>query len=265
MPIECDITCQPIGQEEFHRVDKQVMRHAFAIHNELGRFLNEDIYANELDERLRSDGMASKRELSISVSHRTFRKSYFADILLQLGLIYELKAADALHPAHEAQAIHYILLLGLHHGKLINFRPQSVEFRFVSTSLTMDERRSFRLVADQWDGSDEQSRLLLETLREFLEDWGAFLSIDLYKEALLHLLDSPGPAAVPILSGGRQIGVQTMALLDKDTAWHISAARESVNRYQTHLERLLHHTPLRRIQWINMTGKIIAHKTLHRS
>jgi hypothetical protein len=48
MPIECQIEIKSVNQEVFHQLDKSVMRHAFDIHNSMGRFFDERIYQNEL-------------------------------------------------------------------------------------------------------------------------------------------------------------------------------------------------------------------------
>ena len=37
MPVEWETEIGAIGQDRFHAVDRKVMGHAFAIHNELGR------------------------------------------------------------------------------------------------------------------------------------------------------------------------------------------------------------------------------------
>lgn len=74
----------------------------------------------------------------IQVEHKDFRKLYFLDMLTNEAGIYELKATVALNNNNDRQLINYLLLAGLHHGKLINFGPASVEYRFISTSLTQE-------------------------------------------------------------------------------------------------------------------------------
>ena len=39
MPITCDIPLRKLTQDEFGEVAFEVIHHAFAIHNEMGRFL----------------------------------------------------------------------------------------------------------------------------------------------------------------------------------------------------------------------------------
>jgi hypothetical protein len=52
MPISSPASIRPISQEQFARIDYQVMRHAFDSQNELGRLCDEVIYQNDLAARL---------------------------------------------------------------------------------------------------------------------------------------------------------------------------------------------------------------------
>ena len=55
------------------------------------------------------------------------------------------KTVTALNDSHKQQLINYLLLTGIKHGKLINFRPASVEYSFVSTTLTNEDRYNYSL------------------------------------------------------------------------------------------------------------------------
>lgn len=48
----------------------------------------------------------------------------------------EAKASDSLTTAHHSQALNYLLLAGMQHGTLVNFRSTRVEHQFISTHLT---------------------------------------------------------------------------------------------------------------------------------
>ena len=61
---------------------------------------------------------------------------------------------------------------------------------------------------------------------------------------------------------GRIVGAQRMCLLDAGTAWHLSAVRQHAATYQTHVVRLLRHTRLERIQWINLDQRTVTLRTL---
>ena len=44
------------------------------------------------------------------------------------------------------------LLMGMHHGKLINMRPESVQHSFISTRLTKEKR--YKFIIDDWEWED---------------------------------------------------------------------------------------------------------------
>ena len=53
---------------------------------------------------------------------------YFADLLVNDKVIVELKAAEEIAKAHEAQLVNYLKASGIQAGLLLNFGPQA-EFR----------------------------------------------------------------------------------------------------------------------------------------
>ena len=67
------------NQDEFHAIDKIIMREVFNLHNNLGRFGKEKIYGNALNFFCKSKGISAKQEVKISVSHQDFLKLYFID------------------------------------------------------------------------------------------------------------------------------------------------------------------------------------------
>jgi len=266
MPFECSVELIPVGQEKFHAVDQIVMKNVFDIHNTLGRFCDERIYQDELADRCLGSGLDVRREVLLRAIHKDFAKPYYIDVLIGGGVIYELKAVEKLNTNHQKQVINYLLLAGLSHGKLVNFRPGSVESRFVSSRLRRHDRMTFQLIEDEWQGDDNAGRQLWEILSALLADWGVFLDMNLYREALLHFLDSPeaGVQPVEIRVNGRLAGTQKMCLLNVGTAWHLSAVRNHLNSYETHVVRLLQHTALERIHWINIDQRTVTLKTLKR-
>jgi len=264
MPVEWGVEVDPVGQERFHAVDRVVMRHVFDIHNTLGRFCDERIYQGELAQRCRASHFEVKQEVLLRALHRDFAKPYYLDMLVERGVIYELKTVETLHSNHQNQLINYLLLAGLSHGKLVNFRSRSIESRFVSTRLSRQDRIAYRMTDDEWQGDDKASRRLRETLCALLADWGAFLDVNLYRDALLHFLDGPDARIRPveIEVAGRIVGTQKLSMLDEGIAWHLSAIRKYLKSYETHIVRLLNHTRLEKIHWINIDQRTITLKTL---
>ena len=264
MPIKSAFSVQPLDQKSFHLIDEVVMRHAFDIHNEMGRFCDERIYQDELAYRCAASGFDVLREPMISVTHRDYCKRYFLDMLIQAGSIYELKTTESFHGNHEAQLINYLLLSTLRHGKLINMRTGSVEYRYVSSQLTEETRRQHSFDMDGWASSDPQAIRLQELLEDLLCDWGAFLEVQLYRDALIHFLGGTDQVVKPIAiqDGNRLIGMQKMSLVAENVAFHLSAIKTHQASYQTHMSRLLEHSSLKKIHWINFKGSEIQFKTL---
>ncbi len=264
MPVNCQVNPAMVGQNRFHAVDKAVMRHAFDIHNSLGRFLDEPIYQEELRQRCEKSGINARREVEIRLTHGGFTKSYFIDLLIEDSFIYELKATVNLNTAHKRQLINYLLLTELRHGKLLNFRPRSLESQFVSTRLCRSDRTNFQFVDPVAREMETSLSRLKDTLCRLIADWGTFLEISLYREALLFLMGGYDnmPQKVDIVSNGKVVGSQKMCMISPESAWHLSATRHYLDSYETHIRRLLHHTPLKSIHWINFDQHQIILKTL---
>lgn len=136
---------------------------------------DEKVYQNELLSRADWALEAARKEFRITVRHGQFAKTYRIDMLVNRSVVYELKSAEALAPPHQTQTLHYLLLAGLHHGKVFNFRPERVESRYVSTQLTPELRYEFSMDVDRWQDQDEDGRWLRTTVASLLNDWGAVL------------------------------------------------------------------------------------------
>jgi len=261
MPIVCAVPITPVDQDAFHEIDYEVMRHAFDIHNQVGRLLSEEVYGNALEARLLETGKSVSREVRIDVAFRNFKKRYFIDLLVDGSAIFEVKAVDGLAYSHRAQLLNYLFLTGLRHGKLINFRSRSVESRFVSTKLCFEDRRSFlcdttRLEDDRYE--------LLEIVTALATEWGTNLSIQLYREALIHFLGGADRVLkmVDVSWCGGRLGEHGMYMLDPETALHVSGLSHDRANFERHMSRLLMATGVKRLQWINFDHHLITFKTL---
>src|SRR6266511_3668790 len=219
MPIHTKVPIRVLDQEAFHQVDRCVTGLAFAIHNELGRFLDEGLYQGELTRRCRENGFEVEPELQITVSYGTFSKNYFADHLINQGTIVEDKAVSALNPAHKGQALNYLFLCGLHHATLLNFRTERVQHEFVSTRLTPAKRRRYQVVTSQWQPLTPRCRELHDLLQQLLTEWGAYLDPVLYRDAFMHFLGD-------------------------DIAFSVTASTHRPGTVLEHQRRFLRHTPL---------------------
>lgn len=255
MPIEVSVPIQVFEQEQFHALDRQVMRIVFDVHNEFGRLLDEEIYKREIAVRCAAAGLQPvEREVRIRVTHDGFTKDYAMDLLICRGYMLEGKATERLTRAHRAQSLNYLLLTGMRHGRLVNFRTERVEHEFISTTLTQEARRQITVMETDWIEVNPESQHLKDKTVELLADWGAFLDVNLYRDALVHFFGGPELVCKPveILSGSRSVGAQNLNLLTSDTAFVLTTCQGNAGPMGGHLTRLLDHTRLRCIQWINL-------------
>jgi len=265
MPISSPVSIRPIHQAEFATIDYRVMRCAFDSQNELGRLCDENIYQNDLAVRLELAGLGPvRKEVPVTITHRDFAKTYWLDLVVGDAAIYELKTESRLAAEHDAQLLNYLFLEGAYHGKLVNFRPDHVESKFINTSLTEHARKQLTVDSQRWSEPDPGSQTLRTMLLEMLEDWGGFLQLRLYTEALIHFLGGEEKVArmVPLSRDGASLGNQRFHLVGTGTAFRVTGLTEGLEQYECELRSLLDHCPLRAIQWINLGGPRIQFVTV---
>jgi GxxExxY protein len=260
MPIHCPIATQRITQDEFKQIAGEVMQHVFTIHNEFGRFFDEQIYTKELVDRM--DGV--ELEVPVTVTHDSFSKIYFVDALIRGSSLFEFKAADAIHPRHRGQTLNYLLLLELGHGKVINVRPESVGHEFVNCPARLTELRHPTIVDERWDSRATGADSFRARLMSLIEDWGAGLGIGLYEEAVTHFLGGEDRVLlpVPVIGGKRHIANQRMRMAAPNVAFKITALRSRLGEFESHAKRLIGHTTLKTVHWANITQASVTFTTL---
>lgn len=262
MPITTRIPIRRLSQIEFADVAYQVMEHVFAIHNEIGRFFDEKIYKLELAQRM----PGVRLEAPVEVTFRSFRKTYFLDVLVAEGGLFEFKAVESLASRHRAQLLNYLLLSDLAHGKLINVRTEDVQHEFVNTRWRAADRRQFAVDSRRWEGTLPPAAALYDYLTELLRDLVAGLEIALYEEAVVHTFGGPERVLVdvPVCIRGRHVGQQPMRLIAPGVALKTTGFERAPDRFETHARRLLAHVGLRTIAWININMKHVTFTTLTR-
>ena len=264
MPIQMSRPVEPVSYDVYHARDYNIMGIAFSIHRELERFWHEQIYQNELAYRCQKAGFENVAvEVVINVSFEDFLKVYYIDLLID-NVIYELKTAQGWNGDHEKQVINYLLLSGLNHAKLVNFRPPSVEHRFVSTKITPANRYNFELNDEQWRNIDESSIWLKHTLEGLINEWGVFLEVGLFYDAIIHFRGGKEKVAkkVEVRNGSRVLGKQKMHLIAPEIAFKITSVSKEERYYENHLQRFIQYTSLKAIQWINFNHHKIVFKTV---
>ena len=166
MPIRLPYKLHRITDEAMRLIDYEVMKHAFACHSARGPLCDEAVYQTDLSLRLRNAGLEAETEVPIALSLGSFESVAKIDLLVDRKVIYEINTVERLTAKHEAQCLGYLFMAESTRGKLVNFRRQSVESRFVNTSRTLNERRRFDLQTNEFSGKP----LLLEVVRELVQD-----------------------------------------------------------------------------------------------
>ncbi|RKX46344.1 MAG: hypothetical protein DRP64_03310 [Verrucomicrobia bacterium] len=157
----------PLSQDTFHALDYQIMGIAFNLHNETGNLWNEKEYRSELALRCRSRGLEVFEEVPVSIHHNGFRKTYFLDLLAS-GSVYELKTAASISENHEAQTLNSLFLTNTQHGKIIDFRQDSLTWRFVSTSLRRENRMGYSKAILHMSALNQRKNNLKNNLQKYL-------------------------------------------------------------------------------------------------
>ena len=265
MPVRCEISLKPPSEESFLELDYQVQHQALEAQNDLGRLCDEAIYKADLVLRLEAAGLRPvRRDVPILVSHEDFAQRYYLDCVVRDGAIYELKAVSALGRRHQMDLLNKLYLVEQSRGVLLNFRPSSLEHHFVSTKLTPAQRRAITVSDERWQRLCRNCEVVRERLVALLRDWGAFLEVSLYQDALAHFLGGSAMVYQPKAIGrdGHLLGTQTMFLLNRNIALRLNAHTDSAPRVEAHLRRLLQHAELQAIQWVNLNHERVEFVTL---
>jgi GxxExxY protein len=249
-----------LSQAEFGDLAYGVMRCLFEIHNEMGRFFDEKIYKRDLAHRF----PGVQLEVPVEVRHESFSKTYYLDVLVADGGVFEFKAAEAIVPKHRAQALNYLHLAELGHGKLVNLRPEQVEHEFVNTTLTREDRLRFGIESARWDVCVPGAERFREVLAALLRDWGACLELPLYEEAVTHFFGGEARVVteVEVRTPDHTLGHQKMRLVAPRVAFTLTALGEDSGSFETHARRLLRHTDLEAILWADLGLKCVTFTTM---
>lgn len=110
---------------EVDEASKKIIGAAIEVHRHLGPGLLESIYERALVHELQLQGVAVSRQVPVSVTYKDLTiEGQRLDLVVEPGVIVEIKAAERLAPIHEAQLISYLKATGLRLGLLINFNRE---------------------------------------------------------------------------------------------------------------------------------------------
>lgn len=100
----------------------KIIKAFFTVYNTLGYGFLEKVYENALTFELRSMGLYVSRQQPIKVYYNgNLVGDYYADLIIENCVIIELKVAEAICEAHEAQLLNYLKATEIEVGMLLNF------------------------------------------------------------------------------------------------------------------------------------------------
>ncbi|HEV2962564.1 MAG TPA: GxxExxY protein [Candidatus Angelobacter sp.] len=103
----------------------QIIGVFYDVYNELGFGFLESVYRNSLHLALLEKGLIVEPEVSVTVFFRgKIVGDFRADLLVNKTVLLELKTAETILPAHEAQVLNYLRATSLELGLLLNFGPK---------------------------------------------------------------------------------------------------------------------------------------------
>lgn len=261
MPVTIHANLRRASEKDFTEVAYKVMGNLFEIHNDFGRFFDEEIYQRELARRM--PGIVL--EAPIELRFEPFHKLLYLDVIADECAVFELKTVEALNERHRAQLLQYLLLCDLRHGKLVNLRTEGVQHEFLNAVLNTMDRVQFEVHRVNWldIGDLDFAAWFLEMLR----DLGIGLEVSLYEEALTQFLGGPGKVeqSVSVLEGSHIVGTQPFRLVTPEAAFKVTTLNGELESFASHARRLLAHTSLTAIQWINVGRQTVTLQTLRRN
>lgn len=101
----------------------------YVVYNTLGYGFLEKVYENALQIELQKRGLSAKQQKPITIYYDGLVVGeYYADLVINDLVIVELKTAEEIAKAHEAQLVHYLKATGIEVGLVLNFGPKA-EFK----------------------------------------------------------------------------------------------------------------------------------------
>ena len=118
---------------DINELTYQINGAIFKVNRELGAGFLEKAYENALLVELHGQGLKAENQVPIQLTYKGIEVGdYYADIVVENQVILEIKAAEALQKAHEAQLLNYLKATGYKIGLLVNFTyPKAQVKRFI--------------------------------------------------------------------------------------------------------------------------------------
>ena len=124
-----DATTQRTERDALNDTARIILDKAIVVHSRLGPGLLESVYRTCLTHELRKDGQKVVTEQLVPIVYDGIElDGYRLDMLVNDGVIVEVKTVERLLPVHHAQLLSYLKLLDKRLGLLINFKvPQLMQ------------------------------------------------------------------------------------------------------------------------------------------
>jgi GxxExxY protein len=115
---------------EHAQLTETIIGCAMKVHRTLGPGFLESVYHKALAHELRKAGLRVECQKAIEVRYDGVVVGDFAaDMLVEGILMVEIKAVQALAPAHEVQLVNYLTATGVEIGLLLNFGAEKLQFK----------------------------------------------------------------------------------------------------------------------------------------
>jgi GxxExxY protein len=123
-------------------VTEKIIGVFYEVYNELGFGFLESVYREAMQIALGQAGLRVEAEVPVPVSFRGKLIGVFrADLVVDGRVVVELKTAESISKAHEAQVLHYLRASPMEIGMVMNFGPDA-KFRRIVLQNTRKKRMS---------------------------------------------------------------------------------------------------------------------------
>ncbi len=255
MPIHRTINLQDLSDTDFERIDDVVMRCAYAAQNQFGHRFDERIYENDVAARLRAEGFEVNTQVPVTVTHGSFQKTYYLDLIVN-QMLYELKAAKGIVSEHDMQALHYAMLQDVRLVKLINFGEVRVRGKLLPNAMHGRSRHQPKMRISGWQPLSDSCERLVQQLNSVISDLGTHLDVRLYNEVLVHLLGGEVNCLqrADVCVDGQTRGTHLVQFHSPQHGFIMTSFHEPQPNFLLHCQVLLRHVPvLTGLQWINLS------------
>lgn len=109
--------------QNLNQITAVIIEVAIQIHRALGPGLLESVYQSIMAHELRKRGLLVSLEVPIPVVWEGFKQDvgFRADLIVEGGVVVEVKSLDAVHPVHRKILLTYLRVSDRRVGLLINF------------------------------------------------------------------------------------------------------------------------------------------------